>query len=411
MDKTLQILVVGPDPKLRAEFKAALSGVNNTNAAVTHFATDFRQAVESVRSRRPTLALVEMGSDLRMLKAFAEEVQAGSPETALAAVFHPDIFGPEVSESALMIEAIRAGMRDFLRRPLSSTDLEQLLDRLLHRTRQEPAKMGRIISFVSNKGGVGKSTLSVSTACGVATRFPGRTLLIDSSLQMGVASTMLDLKPSTTITDAVRQRDRLDETLLRQLATPHSCGLHLLAAPADAVEAAEVDDDIMSRILTLARRTYDYVIVDSFPLLDSVMMAVLDLSDRVFIVIESVVPTVLGAVKLIEVLDNLGFPKQRQRVILNRYSRFLGNLKPADVAQRLGRDVDFIVPYQKKLIIAANIGRPYALSASRLFGFGRVLHQMVREAITVEAQKGAAREQGTTQPLNDGVRNREEVTT
>ena len=86
MDKTLQMLVVGPDPKLRAEFKAALSGVSNTNAAVTHFATDFRQAVESVRSRRPALALVEMGTDLRMLKAFAEEVHAGSPETALAAV-------------------------------------------------------------------------------------------------------------------------------------------------------------------------------------------------------------------------------------------------------------------------------------------------------------------------------------
>ena len=117
---------------------------------------------------------------------------------------------------------------------------------------------------------------------------------------MGVCATMLDLKPVTTMTDAYHERDRLDETLLRQLATPHASGLHLLAAPADAVEAAYIDDEVMSRILTLARRTYDYVIVDSFPMLDRVMMAVLDLSDQAYIVLESVVPTVLGGAKLLE---------------------------------------------------------------------------------------------------------------
>ena len=71
---------------------------------------------------------------------------------------------------------------------------------------------------------------------------PEKVLLIDASLQMGVCASMLDLKPATTMTDAYHERDRLDETLLRQLATPHDCGLHLLAAPADAVEAAYIDE-------------------------------------------------------------------------------------------------------------------------------------------------------------------------
>ena len=62
----------------------------------------------------------------------------------------------------------------------------------------------------------------------------------------------------------------------------------------------------MSRILTLARRSYDYVIVDSFPLLDRVMMAVLDLSDRVDFVLEGVVPALLGGGKLLRLLNNLG---------------------------------------------------------------------------------------------------------
>ena len=53
--------------------------------------------------------------------------------------------------------------------------------------------------------------------------------------------------------------------MIRQMAIQHPCGLHLLAAPADAVEAMDVDDTLMARIITLARRAYDFVIVDTFP--------------------------------------------------------------------------------------------------------------------------------------------------
>ena len=91
---------------------------------------------------------------------------------------------------------------------------------------------------------------------------------------------------------------------------PHSSGLHLLAAPADAVEAADIDDEVLSRILTLARRTYDFVLVDTFPMLDRAIVAVLDLSDRAYVVLENVVPTLLGAVKLVEVLRGLGLPQR-----------------------------------------------------------------------------------------------------
>ena len=98
-----------------------------------------------------------------------------------------------------------------------------------------------------------------------------------------------------TLTDAARERDRLDSLLIRQLATVHSSGLHLLAAPNDAVEGAEIDDDLMSRVLTLSRQAYDFVVVDTFPLFDSVVMAVIDASDLSYIVLENVVPALLGA--------------------------------------------------------------------------------------------------------------------
>jgi pilus assembly protein CpaE len=122
------------------------------------------------------------------------------------------------------------------------------------------------------------------------------------------------------------------------------------------------------------------------------MIAVLDLSDRIYLVLESVVPTILGAGKLIEVLDNLGFAKERQRVVVNRYSGSAGNLRPADVALRLGRNVDHVIPYEEKVVIAANLGKPYVLNSRRWFNpFARGVREIIDDIETLQRAAGAAR--------------------
>ena len=137
-----------------------------------HHAADWRQAIEIARSRQPQLAIFEMGLDLPRLKAQVADLAAASPDTVAVAAFRPELFGHDVSETAVLIEALRSGVRDFLRRPLSAVDLGQLVDRLRRHGARGPARWGKLVSFISNKGGVGKSTLSVNTAMGLALRGP-----------------------------------------------------------------------------------------------------------------------------------------------------------------------------------------------------------------------------------------------
>jgi pilus assembly protein CpaE len=386
---TPNILIITADPKLQEELQAALRAMGD-RAPVAHFVAEARQGVEAARSRAPDLVLVEMGRNMAALKSVTREIVAIAPGSTVAAVFRPDVFGNDVSESAIVIEALRAGVKDFLRRPVSTGELEQLLERTRRQGTHTSAQLGHVISFISNKGGVGKSTLAVNAACGLARKRPGRVLLIDASLQLGVAASMLDLNPSATLTDAVRESARLDEMFLRQLTAVHESGLHLLAAPRDAIEAAEVDDESISRIITLARRSYDYVIVDTFPLFDRVVIAILDLSDRAYIVLENVVPTLLGAAKLLELLAGLGFPPGRQRVIVNRYQSISGGVSPLDVATKLQRTIDFVLPYDKQVMVAANTGRPYAMKPSRWFGFGPQLKLVIEDLEQVPTANAAA---------------------
>ena len=178
------------------------------------------------------------------------------------------------------------------------------------------AAQGRVASFLSNKGGVGKSTLAVNVACGLALRHPDDVLLIDASLQVGTCAMLLDLKPTTSIVDAVRERDRLDKTLLRHLTLRHGTGLRLLAAPMDALEGAEVDDEAIARIINMARRSFTYVIVDTFPMLDNVLMTILDITDVACVVVQATAPAVAGAARLLPVLEGR-HPRVASAIVLN----------------------------------------------------------------------------------------------
>ena len=372
----MSVLIVTSNPQLQDELEVALDALGD--AAPRHQVIDNRaRAIQLMRNRSPSLLLVEMSQDLEDLRTFIQETAVVSPLTTVAAVFMTETFDEDVSESDLIIQAMRAGVKDFLRRPVSTNDLARLLEEAGNKKELPTHDNCRVVTFISNKGGVGKSTLAVNTAVGLALRHPERVLLIDASLQMGVAAPMLDLVDAPTLTDAARERDRLDSTMLRQLATRHESGLHVLPAPVDAIDAAEVDDELMTRVITLARPSYDYIVLDTFPLFDRVIVAMLDMSDRVFVVTENVVPTLLGAVRLVDVLDRIGLPEEKQSIVLNRFTSIAGSLSAEDVANRLQRPIDHIVPYEKRIITSANTGDPFVMQSLRFNKARRAIDDLI----------------------------------
>ena len=383
METTPQILVVGSDPMLKSEFGAAVSGLRKWRPVV-HFEPDVRQGVEAARSRRPDLVCVQIEGGSHVLRSFAEDIKRSAPGTAVAALYRNDGISVQESDPAVFIEAMRADVQDFLRRPLASSELEAALRRHFQSISRGPAARGRILSFVGNKGGVGKSALSLSASLVLARRSPGRVLLIDASLQHGAMCELLDLTPQASICDAARQIDRLDERLLRTLSVEHHTGLRVLAAPKNALDAAPVDDQVLARILTVARQAFDYVVVDTFPLLDSITVAILDVSDRIFVVLSDLLPAVLGTGELLGVLERLGVSQDRVRVVLNHnHKGFAGRLADADVATRLGYDVDFVVPYSRHVLGATNSGEPYILRAPRWRGFGRAVRSIEEDILAI----------------------------
>jgi hypothetical protein len=59
---------------------------------------------------------------------------------------------------------------------------------------------------------------------------------------------------------------------------------------------------------------------------------------------------------------------------------FAGNLKPSDVSRQLGHVVDHVIPYDKSVIVSANVGRPSLLRSGRFSGFNRAISRIVDDA-------------------------------
>ena len=135
------------------------------------------------------------------------------------------------------------------------------------------------------------------------------------------------------------------------------------------------------------------MIIDTFPILDSVLMTILDVTDVALIVVQGTAPAIAGASRLLPVLDGLGLPAARQRIVLNyNYKSFLGDLKPGDIADRLDRTLEYVVPYEHRVLTSMNTGSPRILHSRRWERFGRVVNQMVGDldVLPVDADRNGA---------------------
>ena len=377
------LLILARDDSVGREIREACRNAIS-NPINSYVATDLTQAVDIARDREPQAAMVDLTGDLATDRAHIGELRSIAPEMRIVGIYqvegHSSDFG-----SGYMVDLVRIGVSDFLRRPIAERELHGFFSRLSPgQSKPDQASLGTCIAFTSNKGGVGKSTLAVNVATALAKRFPEEVLLIDASLQMGVCAPMLNLTPETSLLDAFEQRQRLDSTLMRHLATPHDSGLLLLAAPPDPLLAADIDEQSITRVLNLARRTFRYVVVDTFPLFDQIVMSVLDIASRNYIVLDNVLPAVISAVHLLRLLENLQYPRERLRIVVNRYQRVAGNPLIDDISRSLGMNVDHVLPYDKRAITAANLGRPFAMDFIRWSGLHRAFNELRDEVLAIK---------------------------
>ena len=217
------------------------------------------------------------------------------------------------------------------------------------------AQPGTIVAFSSAKPGSGASTLAAQTAFALRRTTSKRVLLADFDLMGGMIGFYLKLNNTKSLMDALQSAEQLN-TVWPTLVTP-SEGVDILAAP-ETPYAGPLDGARLHAVLEHARMSYDWVIVDLPVVFQRLSLMAISESDRAFLVSTPELPSLHLARKAVNLLDHLGFPKERFQIMMNRMNG-RDELAGSDMERLFNCSIDARIPNDYfSLHRAVTLGQP-----------------------------------------------------
>lgn len=264
------------------------------------------------------------------------------------------------SSSALVIEAMRAGCVEYLSKPLDPEQLTQALVRL--RVRCSPTKpdpTGRLIAFMSARGGAGATTIAIHLAAFLSQLCGKKVLIVDQQRQLGHVALYMGLQPPKYhFYDLVRNVERLDFELLRSFLLHAPNGVDVIAAPDELFALTEATVDDVHRTLKFLRGVYEFVLVDCPHGLGRLNVATIDDCDQLYLVATPDVPALRDLSRYVNRLVQYNFPPGKLNVAINRF-RSKGEVSLDDIAKAIRQPVAVTIPNSSnELITAMNSGKP-----------------------------------------------------
>jgi pilus assembly protein CpaE len=357
-ETVVRVLVVHPEESTRQSIEETLRRLAEDSAVTVYHARSAAQGLAVAERFEPHYVLLDLSEERGLALDVAQELRR--QRRNVIGLYNPLLVSGGQAEGFFR-QAARAGVADFVPLPAGEAELQAALESSSLGRHEAPAGPGegRLVSFLSPKGGVGTTTLAVSSALVLAGsgQVNGGVALCDASVPFGTASALLGMAPDRDLADLVKDLDDLS-ALAPYLTDDARTGLAVLAGPRSPYEAERLTPEALSRVLLKLRGRYARVVVDTPPTLDLLTLAAMDLSETLYVVTEAVAPTVLITQRFLGLLEDQGFGADRVRVVLNRYDPGAGNLEDVVVAEQLGRAIDHVIPFDRNVQVGANRGEP-----------------------------------------------------
>ena len=169
------------------------------------------------------------------------------------------------------------------------------------------------------KPGSGASTVATQTAFSLHRLTGKKILLADCDLTGGTIGFYLKLSHNYSLVDALQHVEHLDAALWNSLAVNYG-GVDILPAPA-VPYADPVDGARLRMLVEQARQIYDWVILDLPTVFSPTSLMAIAECERAFLVSTADLPSLHLTRKALTMLNQLGFPKERFHVLVNRLDR------------------------------------------------------------------------------------------
>ena len=342
-------------------------------------------AVNLAKKERPHVILMDINMpDMDGITA-TEIISNTVPES-------PIIMMSVQGEQDYLRRSMLAGAREFLVKPFSADELVNAIRHVheiekVKRSRYQQAApapvftgtgggaggqsltavlqpmRGKIITFFSPKGGVGRTTIATNLAVALHQSTGQPVCLVDGSLPFGDIAVILNMSPKAkTIADLVGAFDQVDAEVLESVLVAHSTGIKVLLAPPTPEAAELITGANIKKVLETLRESYAYVVVDTWPSFQEQVLTMLDVADVILTLMTLEITSLKNVRVFMEIAEKLGYDDQKVQLVANRNDSS-GGIKASDVEASLARKIPHtIVSDGRALVLAVNRGVPFVIS-------------------------------------------------
>ncbi len=246
--------------------------------------------------------------------------------------------------SDFLMQAMRSGVREVLPFPVDAEAIRDALTRIRSKSIMDSSKNGKVLAFMSCKGGSGATFLATNLAYELACVENAKVAIFDLNLQFGDALLFLTSKLATSsIADVAENIHRLDQRLLLSSMVEVIPNLCVLAAPENPSSAQDVTSEDVDTLIRLARTQFDYIIVDTGRALNALTIKALDLADTIYPILQLTLPYVRDCKRLTEAFSHLDYPRSKIKYVINRFNKN-SDIQTHHIEESLGIKVFFTIP-------------------------------------------------------------------
>ncbi len=346
MSNVLRLAIVDPDDTTREEIKAMLLGMDMIWLEAECSRYEFFSDV--VAQTNPDIGLVVIDSHTDKALDLISSVTESSPECSILVVSGS-------KDGNLILQAIRAGAKEFLTHPLHVEELLAALGRISERRfgRSDASKPrgSQVIAVAGSTGGVGTTSVAVNLACAIAKEEVNSVALVDLDLCLGDADVQLDTIPEYTLVDVAQNVSRLDFALLKRSLTKHSSGVYLLPRPVQWEDISLITAENVQRVLGLMKASFSHLIVDLSKGYTPVDMAALELASDILMITQLDLPCLRNMVRLMATFKEMEGVSDKVKVIVNRAGLENGQITLKKAQETIGKEIFWQLPNDYRTMI------------------------------------------------------------
>jgi pilus assembly protein CpaE len=314
--------------------------------------------------RRPDALIYELGE---VPQESFDHIRAMLAANQVENVF---LTSPKI-QTDVLLQAIKIGVKEFFSQPLDKDEVRGALKKLkdLHAAgaNEGQQREGKIVYLMGSKGGVGTTTLAANLAANLSQHNPEISVgLLDMNMLYGEIPLFFDIKSTYSLSEVIRNIDRLDRTFLSSCMSKHASGVNILPSPNQLNGYFIPGAEIMEQILTVMTGMFDLILVDGGKTVDETAVKVLKMSDEIILASLLTIPSLTNAKKLLRFFYQFSIAAQPNiKIFVNRYSR-KSQITMKSAEKALAEKIYWQVPEDDKICTAAlNRGETIAQTAPR----------------------------------------------